>query len=67
MIQQWPATLPCVVVWRMTNRAACPSPVPSTTPAPFTAPERDLIRRELHPRFGQDPAIADGRAMAESG
>jgi hypothetical protein len=26
----------------------------------FTAPERDLIRREFHPRFGQDPLVADG-------
>ena len=26
----------------------------------FTAPERDLIRRELHSRFGQDPLVADG-------
>ncbi len=44
----------------MPNRAARPSPAPSTTPASFTAPERELIRRELHQRFGQDPAIADG-------
>ena len=27
---------------------------------PFTAPERELIRRELCRHFGQDPAIADG-------
>jgi hypothetical protein len=29
-------------------------------PAPFTAPERDLLRRELCRHFGQDPVIADG-------
>src|SRR6187455_2769378 len=29
-------------------------------PSPFTAPERDLLRRELGRHFGQDPAIADG-------
>ena len=28
--------------------------------APFTAPERDLLRRELCRHFGQDPPIADG-------
>ncbi|MBV9750240.1 MAG: hypothetical protein JO157_15650, partial [Acetobacteraceae bacterium] len=28
--------------------------------ARLTAPERELIRRELHPRFGQDPLVADG-------
>ena len=28
--------------------------------APFTAPERDLLRRELGRHFGQDPLIADG-------
>jgi hypothetical protein len=46
----------------MPNRAPPPSPAPAATrsPSPFTAPERDLIRRELHPRFGQDPSIADG-------
>ena len=44
----------------MPSRAAPPSPAPSTIPAAFTAPERDLIRRELHPRFGQDPSVADG-------
>ena len=43
----------------MSSRAKPPSPAPSTVAA-FTAPERDLIRRELHPRFGQDPAVADG-------
>lgn len=43
----------------MPNRAAPPSPARSG-PAAFTSPERDLIRRELHPRFGQDPAVADG-------
>ena len=44
----------------MPSRVALPSPAPSTISSPFTAPERDLIRRELHPRFGQDPAVADG-------
>jgi hypothetical protein len=46
----------------MTSRPERPSPDPSATrsPSPFTAPERDLIRRELHQRFGQDPSIADG-------
>jgi hypothetical protein len=29
-------------------------------PAPFTAPERELLRRELCRHFGQDPSIADG-------
>ncbi len=43
----------------MPSRAKPPSPAPSTAAA-FTAPERDLIRRELHPRFGQDPAVAEG-------
>ena len=28
--------------------------------APFTAPERDLLRRELCRHFGEDPLIADG-------
>ena len=32
----------------------------SDPPAPFTAPERDLLRRELCRHFGQDPSIADG-------
>ena len=43
----------------MPKRIAPPSP---TRPALvlFTAPERDLIRREFHPRFGQDPSVADG-------
>ena len=27
---------------------------------PFTAPERELLRRELCRHFGEDPAIADG-------
>jgi len=43
----------------MTDRAAPPSPT-RPEPAAFTAPERELIRRELHPRFGQDPLVADG-------
>jgi hypothetical protein len=29
-------------------------------PSPFTAPERDLLRRELCRHFGEDPSIADG-------
>ena len=28
--------------------------------SPFTAAERDLLRRELWRHFGQEPAIADG-------
>src|SRR5947208_16478905 len=28
--------------------------------APFTAPERDLLRRELCRHFGEDPRVADG-------
>ena len=28
--------------------------------APFTASERDLLRRELCSHFGQDPLVADG-------
>jgi hypothetical protein len=28
--------------------------------SPFTAPERDLIRRELCRHFGEDPLVADG-------
>ena len=43
----------------MTSRATPPSPALSAS-SPFTAPERDLIRREMHPRFGQDPFVADG-------
>jgi hypothetical protein len=27
---------------------------------PFTAPERDLIRREMGMHFGQNPSLADG-------
>ena len=43
----------------MPSRTVPPSP---TRPALalFTAAERELIRRELHPRFGQDPSVADG-------
>jgi hypothetical protein len=46
----------------VSNRAAPPSPAPVGTRvlSPFTAPERELIRRELHTRFGQDPSVADG-------
>src|SRR5687767_12263302 len=29
-------------------------------PAPFTVPERELIRREMGMRFGQYPCLADG-------
>src|SRR5688500_9612890 len=29
-------------------------------PAPFTAPERELIRREMGMHFGQYPRLADG-------
>ena len=29
-------------------------------PSSFTAPERDLIRREMGMRFGQPPSLADG-------
>jgi hypothetical protein len=29
-------------------------------PSPFTAAERDLIRREMGVRFGQHPSLADG-------
>ena len=30
------------------------------SPSPFTAPERELIRRELGLHFGQYPSLADG-------
>jgi hypothetical protein len=33
---------------------------PKPAPTPFTAAERDLLRRELCRHFGQDPLIADG-------
>ncbi len=33
-------------------------------PSPFTAPERELLRRELCRHFGQYPAIADGIFLA---
>jgi hypothetical protein len=29
-------------------------------PSPFTAPERDLIRREMGMHFGQYPSLAEG-------
>lgn len=32
----------------------------ASTPSPFTAPERELLRRELCRHFGQDPRVADG-------
>jgi hypothetical protein len=34
--------------------------MPSQPTSPFTQQERDLIRLELMPRFGQDPDPADG-------
>ena len=34
--------------------------VPLPSPSPFTAPERELIRREMGMRFGQYPSLADG-------
>ena len=37
----------------MRHRAECPA-------APFTAAERELLRRELCRHFGQDPRVADG-------
>ena len=33
---------------------------PKPAPTPFTAAERELLRRELCRHFGQDPLIADG-------
>ena len=33
---------------------------PRPVQSPFTAAERDLLRRELCRHFGQDPVIADG-------
>src|SRR4051794_9332687 len=33
---------------------------PRPVQSPFTAPERELLRRELCRHFGQDPVIADG-------
>jgi hypothetical protein len=40
----------------MTGMTNPSKPVPS----PFTAAERELLRRELCRHFGQDPSIADG-------
>ena len=34
--------------------------MPRQPPSPFTPQERDLIRLELMPRFGQDPDLANG-------
>jgi len=34
--------------------------MPRTLESPFTPAERDLIRLELMPRFGQDPDFANG-------
>ena len=36
------------------------APSPPRPPCPFTAPERELIRRELGQHFGQLPSVADG-------
>src|SRR3954464_175468 len=36
------------------------STMPRTLVSPFTPPERDLIRLELMPRFGQEPELANG-------
>jgi hypothetical protein len=33
---------------------------PKPAPTPFTAAERELLRRELGRHFGQDPQIAEG-------
>ena len=33
---------------------------PDRTSLPFTAPERELIRREMGMHFGQYPSLADG-------
>ena len=33
---------------------------PARSPLPFTAPERELIRRELGMHFSQLPSVADG-------
>jgi hypothetical protein len=35
-------------------------PLKLTPTSSFTAPERELLRRELCRHFGQDPVIADG-------
>jgi hypothetical protein len=43
------------------RRTSRPAPAFSDRPAaPFTAPERDLLRRELCRHFGEDPLVADG-------
>src|SRR3954451_4932292 len=34
--------------------------MPRQSASPFTQKERDLIRLELMPRFGQDPDLANG-------
>ena len=34
--------------------------MPRRSASPFTQQERDLIRLELMPRFGQDPDLANG-------
>ena len=43
----------------MPKRTTSPSPARPALVL-FTAPERDLLRREFHTRFGQDPLVADG-------
>ena len=42
------------------NNIHCMTRPLKPAPSPFTAPERDLIRREFCRHFGQYPAIADG-------
>jgi hypothetical protein len=45
----------------MLERATTSDYAVSERPAvPFTAPERELLRRELRRHFGEDPSIADG-------
>ncbi len=34
--------------------------MPRRSESPFTQQERDLIRLELMPRFGQEPDLANG-------
>ena len=36
------------------------SAMPRRSESPFTPQERDLIRLELMPRFGQEPELANG-------
>ena len=37
-----------------------PAAMPRTLESPFTPQERELIRLELMPRFGQEPQLANG-------